>query len=396
MTLATCSRSSTASASDGSLSGAQDDEGEDRLAGHVVLLADDRRLGDRLVVDQRRLDLGRRDPVAGDVHHVVDAAEEPEVAVEVLLRAVAREVHPREPAPVRLLVPLRVAVDAAQHRRPRPLEDEDSRRRRSARCCRRRRRRPRRCPGTGTWHSPVSSSVTPGSGVIMIWPVSVCHQVSTIGRAVAADVLVVPQPRLGVDRLADRAEQPQRREVVACRERLALLHEGADRGRGAVQDRDLVVLDDLPPAIPGRRVGRALVQDAGRRVGERPVDDVAVAGDPADVGGAPVDVVGLDVEHHLVAVRRAQEIARGRVQDALRLGGRARGVEQVEHVLRVDRDGRAVLGLAVDDVVPPVVATLGHGHGVAGPAHDDGGSMVGVSRSASSAWGLSATALPRR
>ena len=31
--------------------------------------------------------------------------------------------------------------------------------------------------------------VTPGSGVIMIMPVSVCHHVSTIGRLAAADVL---------------------------------------------------------------------------------------------------------------------------------------------------------------------------------------------------------------
>src|SRR3546814_3280341 len=46
------------------------------------------------------------------------------VAVLVALRAVAREVHAREAAPVRGLVPLRIAVDAAQHRRPRALEHE--------------------------------------------------------------------------------------------------------------------------------------------------------------------------------------------------------------------------------------------------------------------------------
>jgi hypothetical protein len=35
------------------------------------------RLGDRLVVDERRLDLDGRDAVPGHVHHVVDAAEQP-------------------------------------------------------------------------------------------------------------------------------------------------------------------------------------------------------------------------------------------------------------------------------------------------------------------------------
>ncbi len=36
-------------------------------------------------------------------------------------------------------------------------------------------------PGTGTWAEPGLVAVTPGSGAIMCAPVSVCHQVSTIG-----------------------------------------------------------------------------------------------------------------------------------------------------------------------------------------------------------------------
>ena len=62
-------------------------------------------------------------------------------------------------------------------------------------------------PGNGNVALPGLVVVTPGSGVIMIMPVSVCHHVSTIGRRAAADVLLVPEPGLGVDRLADRAEQ---------------------------------------------------------------------------------------------------------------------------------------------------------------------------------------------
>src|SRR5918912_4269235 len=37
-------------------------------------------------------------------------------------------------------------------------------------------------PGKGTVALPGLVSVRPGSGVIMIWPVSVCHQVSTTGQ----------------------------------------------------------------------------------------------------------------------------------------------------------------------------------------------------------------------
>ena len=68
---------------------------------------------------------------------------------------------------------------------------------------------------------------------------------------------------------------------------------------------------------------------------ERPVDDVRVAGHPADVGGAPPDRVVVDVEDPLVRDGDVEEVAGCRVQRALRLRRRARGVEEEERVLRV-------------------------------------------------------------
>ena len=62
--------------------------------------------------------------MAGDVHDVVDASEEPDVAVFVLLRAVAGKVHAFITRPVRLLEPLRVAPNPAQHAGPRLGENE--------------------------------------------------------------------------------------------------------------------------------------------------------------------------------------------------------------------------------------------------------------------------------
>ena len=100
----------------------EDHVGEDRLAGGGVVGTDDCRLGDGRVRHERRLDLGGGDPVTGHVHHVVDATEQPEVAVVVELGAVAGEVATLEPRPVRVVVALRVAPDAAQHPRPRPRQ----------------------------------------------------------------------------------------------------------------------------------------------------------------------------------------------------------------------------------------------------------------------------------
>ena len=60
---------------------AQDDDRAHDRAALVVGRGDDRGLGDRLVRDERRLDLERPDPVAGGDDDVVGAALEEEVAV---------------------------------------------------------------------------------------------------------------------------------------------------------------------------------------------------------------------------------------------------------------------------------------------------------------------------
>src|SRR5438046_9987147 len=59
-----------------------------------------------------------------DLHHIVDAAHEPEVAVLVTARAAPGEVLAGVPGPVRLAIALVVLVDAAEHRGPRPRDNQ--------------------------------------------------------------------------------------------------------------------------------------------------------------------------------------------------------------------------------------------------------------------------------
>ncbi len=199
-------------------------------------------------------------------------------------------------------------------------------------------------PKNGRVAEPGFSLIAPGSGVMRMPPVSVCHQVSTIGQRLFADDAVIPFPGLGIDRLADRAEQPQGRAARLLHRLFAGAHQRADRGRRGVEDVDLVLVDDFPEAAHRRIVRNALEHQRRRAVGERAVDDVAVAGHPADVGGAPVDVAVVIVEDVLVGHRREDEIAAGGVQDALGRAGRARGVEDEQRVLGVHRLGRAMRG----------------------------------------------------
>ncbi len=180
-----------------------------------------------------------------------------------------------------------------------------------------------------------------------MWPVSVCHQVSTIGQRPPPITLWYQSQALGL--IGSPTEPSSRSEERSWPFGMVgpPLHAGADRGRRGVEDRHAVALDDLPPDVLVGIVRRPLVHDAGRAVGERPVDDVGVAGDPADVGGAPVDVpLGLEVEDVAVGPGDAGQVAAGGVQDPLRLRGRARGVEDVERVLGAHRLGRAMRATA--------------------------------------------------
>ena len=81
----------------------------------------------------------------------------------------------------------------------------------------------------------------------------------------------------------------------------------------------------------------------------------------------------LDVKDLPVRPRDLGQVTTGRVQDALGLGGRARGVHHVQRVLRVVRL-RCVLGrLPGHRVVPPHVTALGPVDFLAGAPHHENG-----------------------
>ena len=104
----------------------------------------------------------------------------------------------------------------------------------------------------------------------------------------------------------------------------------------------------------------------GRAVGERPIDDIAVAGHPADVGGTPVDVAVLIVEDVLMRHRREHEIAAGGVQHTLRRAGRARGVEEI--VLSIQRRAKPSDSVAITWLFMPAVVGCCQAIGLAAPS----------------------------
>ena len=142
----------------------------------------------------------------------------------------------------------------------------------------------------------------------------------------------------------------------------ALLHERPDDGRRRVVDRNAVALDHVPVPVRARVARRTLELYGGRPVAQGSVDEVGVPRDPADVGLAPVDVVLLEIEDPPGRGLDLREVATRGVNDSLGLARRARGVEDVEDILRVHLLGRALGIRLTHQVVPVAVATLYHVH----------------------------------
>eukprot|EP00053_Salpingoeca_punica_P010178 m.91720 g.91720 ORF g.91720 m.91720 type:complete len:710 (+) comp15305_c0_seq1:340-2469(+) len=343
----------------------KDDIGMDGLALDVVRDRDDGCLHHSAVARQRGLQLSRTDTVARDVHHVIRAAGDPEVAVGVTAATVAGKVVRLELREVCALEPLMVAIDGAHLSRPGVLEHKvagalalnlhtllvdhggHNAKHREARRAR--------------LHRGGARQAGKHVAARLRLPPRVNN-----GAALAANDLVVPLPGLRVDRLADGAEDAEGGEIALLRVRVAEALQGADGGRRSVEEGDVVLLDNLPEA---RAVGvcwHALEDDARGAVGKRSVGDVAVACDPANVGRAKVNVLGLVVECEAVGGGCPYHVSAGGVQHALGLAGGAAGVQEEERVLGVDplhgADGVRRLLLVGKDKVPARLELCGVVH----------------------------------
>ena len=193
------------------------------------------------------------------------------------------------------------------------------------------------------------------------------------GAAAIAHHAVIPQPGFRIDRLAHAAQQAQGGAAGLLHRRVAVAHQGADGGGRGVEDVDLVLVDHLPEARGGGIVGHAFEHQGGGAVGQRAIDDIAVAGHPADIGGAPIDIAFVIIEHILMGIGGPEQIAARGVQHALGLAGRARGVKNEQRVFRVHRFGRAVGGDLGRFLVIPDVAAVFHRHLAAGALDHDHG-----------------------
>ena len=187
------------------MSRSQRNESDNTLTFHFIGPADNRGFRHGGMTDERTFHFHRSDAMPGNVDDVVNSAHDPEISVFVAPRAVAGEVDSRDVTPILRLVSFRIAVNRSQHRWPGLLHDKESALIRSDRVA--------LAvddvgddPGSGRVAEPGLVGTAPGTGEIMIAPVSVCHHVSTIGQRSRPMFFAVPHPGFRIDRFADGAK----------------------------------------------------------------------------------------------------------------------------------------------------------------------------------------------
>ena len=77
---------------------------------------------------------------------------------------------------------------------------------------------------------------------------------------------------------------------------IAPTDERADRGRGSIKNIDSILFDDSPEPIRLGPVRCAFIHDNSCAIRERTIDDVAMTGDPPDIGRAPKDILIADIK----------------------------------------------------------------------------------------------------
>ena len=172
---------------------------------------------------------------------------------------------------------------------------------------------------------------------------------------------MIPLPDFRLDGFADGGHVL---EVVVIFLRLvaAGLAQHANSGRRSVENVDVEAFRDAPGTSGIGKLRHAFVKNAGSGQRHRSIDDVGVAGDPADVSHAPVHVVGMDV---LVILGRAGdvgEVAAGAMLAALGFAGGAAGVHQEERSVGIHGNGLDdVPAIIFQDFVDEKIALHDHG-----------------------------------
>ena len=281
--------------------------------------------------------------MTGDVDHVVDAAENAVIAIRRLHGAIATHEGPVPPVlalgipvvprVIRLDVAVGVAPQRLHHARPRMADADVAGR---AGTCADffavlvvdDRMNPRRAGAAAAWLHRVNRRNRAAEKAARLGHPP---RIGDDGFPLA-DLVVVPAPRLRLDRLADRRHRLEM-VIVLARFFGTEFPQHANGRRRGVENAHAQPLGDAPgpPRIGKGR--HAFVQHARRRVREGPIDNVGMSRDPADVRHTPIGVFRMNVENPLGRGGDVGQITGVAVLRTLGPARRAAGVHQEQRPL---------------------------------------------------------------
>ena len=184
-----------------------------------------------------------------------------------------------------------------------------------------------------------------------------------------------PGHRRRIGALAGKKQRAEFRQIVFADLRAGriVLLDGAERRRRGEQSDDAMIGADAPErAGIGRADRLALVHDRRRAMKQRRIDDVAVPDHPADVGGAPPHLAGIDAVEIFHRPFERDQMPAIVAHHAFGDAGRARGVENVERIGGEHRHAIDRFLLGVMAQLRPIVVAPGHHGGLAlRPLQDD-------------------------
>jgi hypothetical protein len=158
-----------------------------------------------------------------------------------------------------------------------------------------------------------------------------------------------------VEPLPGQEEIAEPREIEATmQDALGIFPLDRSKRRGSREESpDPVVRDDPPEGSCVRRpYGLSLVEHRRGSCYQRRVDDVRVPDGPTQVGCGPEDVTWIGIVDVLKAPPHGDRMTTVVTDDALGMGGRARGVQHVERIGR--HQGNAVRRVRVGHQVVPL------------------------------------------
>src|SRR5882757_8849178 len=101
-----------------------------------------------------------------------------------------------------------------------------------------------------------------------------------------------------------------------------------------MKDVDVEPFRDAPGTPCVGKLRHAFIENAGGAKRERAINDVGMAGNPADVGHTPVDIFGMNVLVILGSSGDVGEVTTGAVLATLGFAGGAAGVHQEDEIFR--------------------------------------------------------------